>query len=213
MVRVSSKVRSVLALAAAAALFGSCGGGGSNNPNGPGTPSPTPTPPVNSVRTVLMTGVPFILNPDTVMFRNVDNPPVGTLDISVDWPGSGDLNLYVTANSCSNFSDVLAGRCPTLGKSDGTAKPEVVRFNTTANQTYTVWIHNHSLSRESNTAPHTSPNRARSPTPSTVRFHPPLALHSTTCAFVKSGAATTPLRDRARPWYPYSMSVTVSSTL
>lgn len=146
MVRVSSKVRSVLALAAAAALLGSCGGGGAN-PSGPG-PSPTPTPPANSVRTVLLSSVPFVLNPETVMFRNVDNPPVGMLDVTVDWPGGGDINLYVTSNSCANFNDVLAGRCATLGKSDGTAKPEVVRFNTTANQTYTLWIHNRSLSRE-----------------------------------------------------------------
>jgi hypothetical protein len=83
------------------------------------------------------------------MFRNIDNPPVGTVDITVNWPGSGDLNLYVTPNSCSNFADVASGRCPTLTKADGAAKPEVARFNTSNNQIYTVWIHNHSQSRES----------------------------------------------------------------
>jgi hypothetical protein len=146
MVRMSSKFWPVLAAVAAAALLGSCGGGGGGNPNGP---NPTPTPPANQVRTVLMSGVPFILNPDTAMFRNIDNPPAGMLDITVNWPGSGDLNLYVTANSCANFADVLSGRCPTLAKADGTAKPETARFNTTANQIYTVWIHNRSQSRES----------------------------------------------------------------
>ena len=149
MVRLSSKFWSVMAAVAASALLGSCGGGGDGggNPNGPG-PNPTPTP-VNTVHTVLMQGVPFILNPDTAMFRNIDNPPVGTIDITVNWPGSGDLNLYVTSNQCANFADVSSGRCPTLAKADGTAKPETARFNTSANQIYTVWIHNHSASRES----------------------------------------------------------------
>jgi hypothetical protein len=149
MVRASSKAGRVVAVMAAAAFLGSCGGGGDDggNPNGPGNPPQNP-PPANQVRTVLMAGVPFVLNPDTAMFRNIDNPPVGTLDIRVDWPGSGNINLYVTANSCSNFADVTAGRCPTLARSDGSAKPEVASFTTSANQTYTVWIHNNSASRE-----------------------------------------------------------------
>jgi hypothetical protein len=147
MVRSSFRVWSVAV--AASLVLSSCGGGdGGGNPNGPG-PNPTPTPPVNSVHTVLMQGVPFVLNPDTAMFRNIDNPPVGMIDINVNWPGSGNLNLYVTANSCSNFADVASGRCPTLAKADGTAKPETARFNTSANQIYTVWIHNNSQSRES----------------------------------------------------------------
>jgi hypothetical protein len=98
---------------------------------------------------VLQSNVPFVLNPGTVMFRNVDNPPVGTLDVSVNWPGGGDLNLYVTPDSCSSFSDLQGGRCQVLGRADGTAKPEVVSFATAANRTYTMWIHNNSASRES----------------------------------------------------------------
>src|SRR6185369_2119297 len=134
MVRMSSKFWSVAAAVAAAALLGSCGGGGRGGGNANG-PNPTTTPPpVNAVHTVLMQGVPFVLNPDTAMFRNIDNPPVGAVDITVNWPGSGDLNLYVTSNQCANFNDVLSGRCPTLAKSDGAAKPEVGRFNTSANQ-------------------------------------------------------------------------------
>lgn len=146
MARISSRVRSLSAVSAALALLGGCGGGDSN-PNGPGG-SPTP-PPVNQVHTVLMSGVPFILNPDTVMFRNVDNVPAGTLDVTVNWAGASDLNLYVTPDSCANFADVRAGRCQLMGKSDGTAKPETVRFATTAGRTYTVWVHNNGGSRES----------------------------------------------------------------
>jgi hypothetical protein len=150
MMRMSSRFGSVAALVAVAVVFGNCGGGGDGgggNPNGPG-PQPTPTP-VNTVHTVLMQGVPFILNPGTAMFRNIDNPPVGNVDITVNWPGSGDLNLFVTPNTCANFADVASGRCATLAKSDGAAKPEVARFNTAANQIYTVWIYNNSQSRES----------------------------------------------------------------
>lgn len=146
---VSSTVRSVLAAGVAAVLLGSCGGGGNDGPTGPSSPSPSATPVQNPVHTVLLSGIPFVLNPATAMFRNVDNPPVGQLDVTVNWPGSGDLNLYVTPNSCANFNDVQSGRCATLGKSDGTGKPETVRFNTTANQTYTVWVFNNGASRES----------------------------------------------------------------
>lgn len=148
MVRLSSRTRSVLAAGAAAFLLASCGGGGSN-PNNPNpNPTATPTPVGSPTHTVLLSAVPFVLNPATAMFRNVDNPPVGQLDVTVNWGGSGDLNLYVTPNSCANFQDVLGGRCATLAKSDGTAKPETVRFNTTANQTYTVWVYNAGGSRE-----------------------------------------------------------------
>jgi hypothetical protein len=146
---VSSTVRSVLAAGMTAVLLASCGGGGNNGPTDPNTPSPTPTPVQNPVRTMLLSGVPFVLNPTTAMFRNVDNPPVGQLDVTLNWPGGGDLNLYVTPNSCANFQEVQSGRCAALGKSDGAAKPETVRFNTTANQTYTVWVFNNGASRES----------------------------------------------------------------
>ncbi|HET8648027.1 MAG TPA: hypothetical protein VFO85_21200 [Vicinamibacteria bacterium] len=147
MARNTSKTWSALAaLAVTAALLPSCGGGGGGNPNGPG-PNPTPTP-SNAVRTVLLSGVPFVLNPGTAMFRNVDDVPAGTLDIAVNWPGSGDINLYVTPNSCANFADVQAGRCQVMAKSDGTAKPETVNFATTGVRTYTVWIYNNGGSRE-----------------------------------------------------------------
>lgn len=144
-----TRIRSLAAAAAVAALLAGCGGDGAGgNPAAPGaSPAPTP-PPANQVRTVLMTGVPFVLNPGTAMFRNVDNVPAGTLDVTVDWPGGGDLNLYVTPEACANFADVQAGRCQLMGKSDGTAKPEAVRFTTTAGRTYTVWVHNNGQSRE-----------------------------------------------------------------
>lgn len=134
-----------LGAAAVAALLSGCGGDGAT----PTAPVASPTaPPANQVRTVLMSGVPFVLNAGTAMFRNVDNVPAGTLDVTVDWGGGGDLNLYVTPEACANFADVQAGRCPVVGKSDGTAKPEVVRFSTTSGRTYTVWVFNNGQSRE-----------------------------------------------------------------
>ena len=141
-----SRLRSVLAAVTAAALLGSCGGGdgdggGPTNPGNPGNPQQ------NLVRTVLLSNVGFVLNPDMVLFRNVDNPPVGTLDISADWSGGGNIDVYVTTE-CGSFSDVRSGRCQVAGKSDGTSKPEVVRFTTTANRTYTIWVHNSGPSKE-----------------------------------------------------------------
>lgn len=148
--RWSSTARTVTGILAAAFLLGSCGGG--DNPGGPtnpgGNPSPSPGSGGPPTRTVLMSNVAFVLNPDTVMFRNIDNPPAGTLDVSVNWPGGGDLNLYVTPDSCSSFSDLRGGRCQVLGRADGTSKPERVSFETAANRTYTMWIHNNSASRE-----------------------------------------------------------------
>jgi hypothetical protein len=144
-----SMTRSAVALFTGAALLASCGGDTPTGPGGGGgTPSPSPST-GTQVRTVLQANVPFVLNPGTAMFRNIDNPPAGTLDVSVNWPGGGDLNLYVTPDSCANFGDVQAGRCQILGRADGTAKPERVSFATVANRTYTMWIHNNSGSRES----------------------------------------------------------------
>jgi hypothetical protein len=151
MVRLSSTMRSLSAAVAASVLLAGCGGGDGQPPTGP---NPNPGPGGgggggNPVRTVLMAGVPFVLAPDAVMVRNVDNPPAGTLDVTVNWPGGGDLNLYVTPDSCTSFSDLRGNRCQVLARAEGTSKPESASFTTTASRTYTVWIHNNSGSRES----------------------------------------------------------------
>lgn len=126
-------------------LLASCGGDKST-PTGPG-PGPSPTP-SGSFHTVLIPTVGFVLNPGTAMFRNIDFPPAGTIDVTVDWQGTSDINVYAT-EQCVSFTDLQAGACKVLAKSESaTAKPEVIFFQTVANRVYNVWVHNKGTSKE-----------------------------------------------------------------
>jgi hypothetical protein len=137
-VEVVLKLRPVglLALAVALPWLASCGGGGSSTPN------PVATPPPSAQRVVLMDQAPFSLQPGTATFKNVDQPPAGTIDGTLDWSGGADMNLYVTDNSCPGFNALMAGGCSVMVRADGAAKPERVSFTATANRIYTFWIHN-----------------------------------------------------------------------
>ena len=117
MVRRSSSLRSVLAAGAAAFLLASCGGGSSNpnNPNPNPSPTATPTPVGSPVHTVLLGGVGFVLNPTTAMFRNVDNPPVGQLDITVNWDGGGATTSATAGASFAGFQTIRGALFTTPG--------------------------------------------------------------------------------------------------
>ncbi len=127
-------------------LLSACGGGSSS-------PTSVPSPPPNAVRSVLSSGVGFTLQPGTATYKNIDLPPNGILDATVDWAGGNNINVFVTDNVCPGFLDVQAGRCPVIVKSDGTSKPERVTWSTTtaAGRIWTVWIHNAGTSNESGT--------------------------------------------------------------
>ena len=72
-----------LALALTASLLASCGGGGSSTPN-----PVTQPPPATATRIMLIEGAPFSLQPNTATFRNIDQPPAGTIDGTLDWNGA-----------------------------------------------------------------------------------------------------------------------------
>src|SRR5262245_7855723 len=95
---------SFLAVVAALSLLSGCGG---KSPANPGTPVPTPapTPVPNAVRTVLVPSFGFVLNADVASFTNVDFPPVGMLDVTIDWEGQNQVNLYAVDSSCPGFAD------------------------------------------------------------------------------------------------------------
>jgi hypothetical protein len=145
-------------------LMAACGGGGSS----PTTPATQPAA-SNPTRSVLVTKN-FSLNAGTATFQNVDLPPAGTLDATVDWNGNNDVNLYVTDNTCPGFVDLKAGGCNVVAKADGTAKPERLTFTTTAGRIWTFWIYNNGSSSESGAmevgiTSDTQPAPAPTPTP------------------------------------------------
>jgi hypothetical protein len=136
---------SLWSIVVAASLAG-CGG--SPSPSG-GTP-PTTLP--QATRTVLVSGAAFNLRPGTATYKNIDLPPNGTLDATVDWAGTNDINIYVTDNVCPGFQEPRAGGCPVIVKADSpSGKPERVTWSTTtaAGRIWTVWIHNNGQSEES----------------------------------------------------------------
>jgi hypothetical protein len=113
-----------------------CGGGSS-------TPTPPVTTPAQSVRTVLAM-VPFDIRAGATTFKSVDNPPIGTLDATLEWgTASSRVDFYATDGRCPGFPDLQAGRCTILARADGTGKPKRLTFtNTTANAVIIFWIHN-----------------------------------------------------------------------
>lgn len=126
----------LLVLAFTSPWLPGCGGGGSSAPN------PVPSAPPAATRVVLLDNAPFTLQPGTATFKNIDQPPPGTVDGTLDWSGGSDMNLYVTDNSCPGFNTLQAGGCNVLVRAEGAAKPERLSFTATANRVYTFWIHN-----------------------------------------------------------------------
>lgn len=133
------------ALATASSAVLSCGGGGASAPN-PITSTP---PPATAQRVVLIDNAPFSLQPGTATFKNIDFPPAGTIDGTLDWNGGADMNLYVTDNTCPGFNALKGGGCNVLVRAEGTAKPEKLTFAAAANRIYTFWIHNNGTANES----------------------------------------------------------------
>lgn len=131
-----------LALVAATVLasaFSNCGG--KSSPAAP-TPTTTATPPPTPVRTDLGT-TNFNVRAHGSSSFNIDFPPVGMLDITASWPGSSDIAIYATDQSCPGFAQVQSGACAVLAKADQPGvKPQRMSFQTAASKIYTVWTAN-----------------------------------------------------------------------
>jgi hypothetical protein len=143
-VEVALKIRSLGLLALGSSWLISCGGGGSSAPN----PVPPTTTPPAAQRVVLIESAPFSLQPGTATFKNVDFPPAGTIDGTLNWNGGADMNLYVTDNSCPGFNTLTGGGCNVLARAEGAAKPETLTFTAAASRVYTFWIHNNGAATE-----------------------------------------------------------------
>lgn len=127
------------------ASFSNCGG---NKTSSTPTQVATPTPAPPTVHTDLG-ATNFNVRAGRSSFTNVDFPPVGTLDVTADWPGNSNIDIYATDASCPGFDAVTAGACSILAKGDSpTAKPERITFATQAGKIYTIWTVNHGTSTE-----------------------------------------------------------------
>ena len=127
------------------ASFSNCGG---NKTSSTPTPVANPTPAPQAIRTDLG-GANFNVRPGRSSFTNIDFPPVGTIDVTADWPGDSNIDVYATDASCPGFENVAAGSCPILAKGDSpTAKPERITFATQAGKIYTIWTVNHGTTTE-----------------------------------------------------------------
>jgi hypothetical protein len=129
-----------LAVMAGAVLasFSNCGGKTSSTPTQVATPTPAP----QAVHTDLG-GTNFTVRAGRSSFTNVDFPPAGTLDVTTNWPGDDNIDVYATDASCPGFDAVTSGACPILAKGvSPTAKPERITFATQAGKIYTIWIVN-----------------------------------------------------------------------
>ena len=130
-----------LAVVAGAVLasLSNCGG---NKTSSTPTQVATPTPAPAAVHTDLG-GTNFTVRAGRSSFTNVDFPPAGTLDVTTNWPGDDNIDVYATDASCPGFDSVTAGACPILAKATSlTAKPERITFATQAGKIYTIWIVN-----------------------------------------------------------------------
>ena len=130
-----------LAVMAGAALasFSNCGG---NKTSSTPTPVATPTPAPQAVHTDLG-GTNFTVRAGRSSFTNVDFPPAGTLDVTANWPGNDNIDVYATDASCPGFDAVTSGACPILAKGvSPTAKPERITFATQTGKIYTIWVVN-----------------------------------------------------------------------
>jgi hypothetical protein len=200
-----------LALAVTAPWLAGCGGGGSSGPN----TVPSVAPP-SATRVVLIDGAPFSLQPGTATFKNIDFPPAGTIDGTLDWAGSADMNLYVTDNTCPGFNTLKGGGCNVLVRAEGGAKPERLTFTAAANRIYTFWIHNNGTAMESGsltvgdttTQPITqqpSPSPGATPDPRAGLSPGPVTRYTIKVRSIDTGGKVyrDPFQDSAGRWVVY----------
>ena len=125
------------------ATLATCGGG-------PSTPTVSPSAPAQQVRTVLG-NADFTLLAGRATFKAIDNPPLGMMDVTVDWGNSANrIDVYWTDGRCPGFPNLQAGQCTVLARAEGVTKPKRLTFNnTTANAVYNFWIYNAGSTTES----------------------------------------------------------------
>ena len=121
-----------------------CGGGG------PSTPTVTPSATPQQVHTILG-NADFTLRAGSATFKAIDNPPIGMMDVTVDWGNSANrIDVYWADGRCPGFPQLQAGQCNVLARAEGVTKPKRLTLNnTTPNAVYNFWLYNAGTTTES----------------------------------------------------------------
>ena len=121
-----------------------CGGGG------PSTPTVTPSAAPQQVHTILG-NADFTLRAGSATFKAIDNPPIGMMDVTVDWGNSANrIDVYWADGRCPGFPQLQAGQCNVLARAEGVTKPKRLTLNnTTPNAVYNFWLYNAGTTTES----------------------------------------------------------------
>jgi hypothetical protein len=120
-----------------------CGGGGGSSPTTPGT-----QPTAQQVRTPLVTGATFNVRANSQIYTNIDFPPAGKIDVTANWGGATNIEMYVTESSCPGFPELSAGRCTVLARAEGVTRPKSVTFDSQTGRIYSVWMANRGATNE-----------------------------------------------------------------
>ena len=125
----------------------SCGGG-SGSPTATPTPTPTPVPTPLPPVTVAQRA-DFQLQANYIMWLPFPTDRAGLLEGTIDWTSAAnDVNVYLVKGDCT-YDQLYAGQCQTLVASEGTNKPETLRYQSPQASTYTIFIHNRGPGDES----------------------------------------------------------------
>jgi hypothetical protein len=72
------------------------------------------------------------------------------MDATLEWGNAGSqVDFYATDGRCPGFTQLLAGACTVLARSEGSAKPKRITFdNAAANGVVNFWIYNRATINE-----------------------------------------------------------------
>ena len=133
------KLTLALALVAITLTGAACGGDGDGNPT---NPSPTQDPTFQTL-TGTVGSFEYASHP-------LNASRSGNLTVTLTWQGSGDLDLYLTANTCGNIYGDSA--CPRLAVSDQiVGNSETISRPVQSGEQFKIWVDNFALASQAYT--------------------------------------------------------------
>ena len=128
------KLTLALALVAIMLTGAACGGDSDGNPT---NPSPSNQDPTFTTLTGTVGSFEYASHP-------LNASRSGNLTITLTWQGSGDLDLYLTANTCGNIYGDSA--CPRLAVSDQiVGNSEMISRPVQSGEQFKIWVDNFAL--------------------------------------------------------------------
>lgn len=115
-------------------LAGAACGGDSDGTSNPTNPSPNTQDPTFTTLTGTVGSFEYASHP-------LNASRSGNLTITLTWQGSGDLDLYLTANTCGNIYGDSA--CPRLAVSDQiVGNSETIGRPVQSGEQFKIWVDN-----------------------------------------------------------------------